>query len=174
MLTGSKVREYFLPLREGQAFYRFSLEGNYFGWVVNAWNSNQRLRLDQTDLGKLAKADPRWMVSAGEPRTYFQVGLDVIGLYPKPSGDTNTIRLTIVEIPAPYTDGTDRVNLRREFERAAVNYAVSEYWAGRGDARQADEYMGFYLEALGLRDRLKDSDKVARLYTEKRPEGTTG
>lgn len=168
MLTGSKVSKYYLPLRQEQMFYRFALNYGHFGWVTDAWSINQRRRLEQTDLIKLSSQDPRWMVTNAEPREYLQVGQDVIGFYPKPSGSTNTIELTIVEIPKAYELDTDRVNLREDFHYAAVNYAAGEYWASRGDARQADTYMANYLKALGIREMHNNThDKVAHFKTEK-------
>ena len=166
MVTGSKVSKYYLPLRQDQTFYRFALNTGHLGWVTDAWSVNNRRRLDQTDLLKLASQDPRWMVSGADPREYFQIGLDVIGFYPKPASDSNTIELTLVEIPAAYETDTDRVNLRDDFHYAAVNYAVSEYWASRGDARQADTYMAHYLGALGLREVYTAShDRIPRFQT---------
>ena len=169
-LTGSKVSKYYLPLREQQQFYRFDLKFGYFGWVQDAWSINRRRRLEQTDLTRLVNHDPRWMVTSAEPRAYFQIGQDVLGVYPKPSGDTNTLELTIVEIPKAYKLDTERVNLRDDFQYAAVNYAVSEYWAGRGDANQAVFHFQLYLDALGLRERLREKrDYSPRLETSKEP-----
>ena len=152
MLTGSKVSKYYLPLRERQMFYRFALNYGHFGWVTDAWSINRQLRLEQTDLIRLSAHDPRWLVTNSPPRSYFQIGHDVLGVHPKPSSDTDTLELTIVEIPKAYVTDTDRINLRSDFQYAAANYAAAEYWASRGDARQATEYMGFYLDAVGLRD----------------------
>lgn len=174
-LTGSKTGKYFLPLREGQQFYRFDLKYGYLAWVVDAWSVNRRRRLEQTDFVRLNNHDPRWMVTSAEPTAYMQIGQDVIGVYPKPSGDTNTLELTIVEIPKAYTTDTDRVNLREDFQYAAVNYAAAEYWISRGDARQAEMYMGYYLDALGLGEKLRENrDWIPRLETQKSIAGEIG
>jgi hypothetical protein len=170
MLTGSRIVKYYLPLRQEQMFYRFNPKTGDLGWVTDAWSINQRLRLEQTDLTKLSAHNPRWMVPNAEPRSYMQIGLDVIGFYPKPSSDSNTVELTVVEIPAPYATDSDRINLRDEFTYAAVNYAVSEYWASRGDALQAEVYLNHYLKALGVRELHADTrDRMPLLSTNKEP-----
>lgn len=170
MLTGSKTSKYFLPLRQEQMFYRFSLANGYLGWVTDAWSVNQKYRLEQTDLVRLTAYDPRWMVTSAEPRAYCQIGQDVIGVWPKPGSHSNIIELTVVEIPAEYETSTDRINIRREYEYAAINFAVAEFWASRGDARQAETFFGYYLQALGLNDRLTDSrDRIAIAQTNKAP-----
>ena len=50
------------------------------------------------------------------------------------------------------TDDDDKINLRDIFERAAVHYAVSEYWASRGDAKEGVVHYKRYLKLLGLYD----------------------
>lgn len=167
-ITGSKREDYYLPLRQEQMFYRLQPNTGFFGWVVDAWNINVRRRLRQTDLIALAKRDPRWMVPTGEPREYIQLGTNIVGLYPKPSGDSNTLKLTIVQIPAPYKTSADRLHVRDEFRDAVVNYAVAEYWASRGDVRSADTHFGYYLKTVGIRDTLSEHrDWSPRMQTEK-------
>jgi hypothetical protein len=150
MLTGSYKRPYLIPLREGQQFYRIRLSGG-FGWVTDAWDVTNKRRLEQTDLIKLSAQNPRWMVDNADPREYLQVGMDIVGFYPKPSASSNMVELTLVEIPAPYTSERDRLKLRDSFQYAAVNYAVAEFWASRGDAFEAMKHMQLYAGALGLK-----------------------
>lgn len=169
LLSSGKVSKYYLPLRQEQMFYRFALNYGHFGWVTDAWSINQRYRLEQTSVIRLSANDPRWMVTNAEPRSYFHVGHDVVGFWPKPSGDSNTIELTIVEIPGAYDNDADRINLREEMQYAAVHYAVAEYWASRGDAREADTHFGQYLSALGLREKLGHRDTAPRVATIKEP-----
>lgn len=170
MLTGGRQEKYLLPLRTQQMFYRFSLNSGHIGWVTDAWHVTQRYRLEQTDVIKLSAYDRRWMVTNAEPRTYFQIGDDVVGFWPKPSGDTTLVELNIVVIPERYTFDNDRVVIRREFESAITHYAVAEYWASRGDAREATEHYQQYINMLGLRERYSMShDRMYRAQTQKDP-----
>ena len=169
MVTGSRRVDYFLPLRERQAFYRFAPQNGSIGWVTDAWSINRKYRLEQTSLLKLAAYDIQWMVTQGEPRSYFQLGTDIIGFWPKPGGDTNTLKLTVVEIPAPYKTSLERLKVRDDFNYAVVNYAVAEYWASRGDDVQATNYINYYLDAMGLREKLTGADRTPSLQTVKEP-----
>ena len=111
------------------------------------------MRLKQTSLGKLSAQDPSWMVGSGFPEEYMQIGEDIIGFYKKPSASVNVMEITIVEIPHAYSTDTERVKLRDCCQYAAVLFAIGEYWASRGDAREARNYGVRYLDALGLRER---------------------
>lgn len=153
MLTGSHKRQYFLPLREGQGFYRIKLPHGSLGWFTDVWSVTNQRRLEQTDLIRLSYHDPRWMVSSADPVAYLPIGKDIIGFYPKPAASSNVVEITLVEIPAAYESGEDRIKLREAFKYAVVHYAVAEYWASRGDAAEAQTHMGLYLDALGLRER---------------------
>src|SRR5690606_36595051 len=97
--------------------------------------------------------DPRWMVGAGCPEAYLQLGDDVIGFYKKHSGSGNVMEITIVEIPRAYTSDRDMVKLRDSFQYAVVHYAVGEFWASRGDANEAVKHGQMYLDALGIKER---------------------
>lgn len=150
MLTGGYKRKYFIPLRSGTAFYRLRpLEGEV-GWISDAYLTNPRYRLDQTDLIKLTANNPRWMIPSAAPVAYLPIGQDVIGFYPKPSSDSDVVELDMVEIPSVYTADTDLIKVRNSYKYATVNYAVSEFWASRGDANEAQNYMQMYRDALGL------------------------
>ena len=168
MLTGGYKRQYLLPLRTGQAFYRFKLQNGYLGWVTDVWDVDRQRRLDQTSVGKLSAQDPRWMVGSGFPESYMQLGDDVIGFYKKPSASANAMEMTIVEIPHAYSTDTERIKLRDSFQYAAVLFAVGEYWASRGDAKEARAYGVRYLDALGIRERYSPSrEYIPSLSTNK-------
>ena len=152
MLTGGIKSRYLIPLRDGVGFYRVSLSSGYLGWITDAWLINQGRRLTQTDLTRLNAQNLRWMDVSGSPESYCPIGTDIIGFYPKPGSDSDVVELTVAEIPAAYTTDADRIRVKDQFQYAAVNYAVAEFWATRGDAIEAQKHMGMYLKAMGLRD----------------------
>lgn len=173
MLTGGFKRQYFLPLREGVGFYRLRLQNGDLGWITDVWSVNQKYRLEQTDLIRLSAHDPRWMISSANPEAYLPIGQDIIGFYPKPSGSSDVMELTVVEIPTAYQADRDRVKLRDAFKYATVHYAVAEYWASRGDAGEANSHIQLYLDALGLRqDYMQQSERGRSLQTHKEPWST--
>lgn len=150
MLTGSVKVKYHIPLESGKIFYRLNLKNGSLGWVTDAWLVNQQRRLEQTDLIKLTKFDPRWMLSSGTPHAYLQIGQDVVGFFRKPSSNSDIVELTVCLIPAPYSTSDERIKIRDSYQWAAVHYAVSEWWASRGDAKEATFHFKKYLDGIGL------------------------
>lgn len=170
MLTGSYKRQYFIPLRANQGFYRIRPQNGSVGWICDALAVNQQRRLEQTDLTRLNAYDPRWMKYTGSPQAYLPLSHDVIGFYPKPPGDGNVIELTIVEIPTQYSSDRDRIKVRDAFQYAIVKAAVADFWASRGDATEAQIHTQEYLESLGLRQQYSQlMDSMRGLYTSKEP-----
>jgi hypothetical protein len=149
MATGAYRRTYFLPIYSGQQLYRLATVVDYIGYVVQAWDRARKYRLMRTDLMALSRFDPWWMKLSGPMTQYFQAGLNVVGVYRLPSENT-VLELDCVMIPSPYTAGTDAIKLRAQYQRAAVHYAVSEFYASRGDANRANEYFTRYLETANL------------------------
>jgi hypothetical protein len=149
-LTGGWTRTVYLPLRASTYFYRLTFDKDTFGYVINAWSLGQRRRLEQKDAQAFDAYNPRWLEQTGNPEFYAQIGLDVLAVLPAPSSSTGQIELECVVIPARYTEGTDRVWLKRDWQYAVEHYAVSEYWASRGDAKSAQEHHVIYLKHMGL------------------------
>lgn len=159
MLTGSYRKTYFLPLREDCQFYRLYWKRDYFGYVSQVWDRQRKYKLDQTSLGKLNNYDPAWMVRTGPAKSYFHIGWNVLGIYMKPSDSDRVLDLKCVVIPQDYTTDTDPIKLREAFERAAIQYAVSEFFASRGNAERANEWFRRGLETAGLK-------KIHPMYAE--------
>jgi hypothetical protein len=149
ILTGGYKETFYVPLIENSIFYRLDWQRGHLGWVTDCWLMNQKRRLEQVDLKRLNTFDSRWMRHTANPDHYFQVSLNVIGVHPKPASGTDVLQLNCVVVPDPYTNDQDRVKLLDEYRWAAVNYAVSEYYASRGDAKEAQNHWQSYVETLG-------------------------
>jgi len=168
IINGGMLRTFYIPLTKGKTFYSININGGYLGWVINAWLVNIKRRIAQTDLHSLRKWDYRWYQSTGTPETYFPVGVNTLGFYPKPTSTADIAQIEAVVIPAPYTDDKQKVKLMKSFEWAVVNYAVSEYWASRGDADQARRHMQIYIDTLGLRSTFTPTgERIHQLRTDK-------
>lgn len=152
MLTGSNKSIYRMPLIEGQGFYRLHQYHGSMGWITDAWLINQRRRLFQTDEIHLSTENPRWMFATGTPVKYMHIGKDVVVTYPRTTGTSDILELTIVLIPEKYSSGTDRVKLRDSFKWASVHYAVSEFYISRGDAASAMDHHQKYLDLIGMQE----------------------
>ena len=151
MVTGSYKKRYFLSLRGDCQFYRMKWGQDYFGYVVNAWDRIRHTKLTQTDPICLTAEDAWWMQRTGYPEKYMQIGYQYIGIYMKPSASDTVLELDCVVIPKAYTTDTDPVKLREAFQRATVQIAVSEYYAGTGNAERATNWLNLGLQTAGLK-----------------------
>lgn len=168
LVHGGHTEKFNIPLVADKRFYRVAFQGGFLGWINDAWLVNQKRRLHHTGIRDNDHNDPRWLLYNGTPEDYFIVGLDVIGFRPIPSSSSDIVEVTCSVIPAHYKTDRDRVKLRDSFKWAVVNYAVSEYWASRGDAREASKHMQVYLDNLGIQDRFSlTQDRINELNTNK-------
>jgi len=150
MVTGSYRRTYNLSLLASRQFYRIAPQNDFLGWIVGVWDRSQHRRLERTDVLAISAQDGWWMKRTGPPLQYLQLGLTHLGIYMAPSAQGVTLEIDCVMIPKPYSDDTAPIRLRDNYQRAAVYYAVSEFYASRGDAKRAQEYLERYLEMAGL------------------------
>ena len=161
MLTGVYTGRYYAQLYPGVMFYRLNFTKGQFGWIKSCWFANKKIPLEQTSITKLSIENPLWMQSDGDPYQYIPVGTDILGVYPKPTGTGDVLELECAIIPDRYTTDDERLNIRRDYEKTTTYYAMSEYYASRGDAKEATRHYAKYTEMLGL-DRSHDP------YTHKR------
>lgn len=150
MVSGSYVRNLQLPLLADHQFYHIVMQADYMGYIVQCWDRERHTKLARTDLVELNAQDPYWMQTVGPPMSYMQIGLDYFGVYMIPSAEGTILEMKVVCIPKPYTTSTDAMKVREMFQRAAVQLAVSEFYASRGDAARATEYLNKYLEIAGI------------------------
>jgi len=150
MVTGSYRRTYHLVLLANRQFYRLAPQNDYLGYIVGAWDRSMHRRLERTDLLALSQRDAWWMKRTGAALSYMQLGLNHIGIYMTPSTNGTVLELDCVMIPKSYTDDVSPVKLRNNFQRAAVYLGVSEFYASRGDAQRATDYLNRYLKTAGI------------------------
>ncbi len=148
--TGLYTRTYHLALLANRQFYRLGDIGDEVGYVIEAMDRENRRRLIQTDLLTLARTDPWFMKTGGPVSHYMQIGVDHIGFYHFPTAMGTVIELTCVCIPAAYATSASVVKVRAAYQRAAVYFAVSEFYASRGDAARAGDYLKSAMETANL------------------------
>ena len=150
MLTGTYTSTYYLPLYADRYFYRMGWTWDHYAYVLECWDADRRIRLEPTDMATIVATNPRFMESNGNPERYVQIGFDIIGIDRAPSTSGRVLEMRCVAIPRAYTDDKSAIKLREVFQRAAVLYAVSEFYAGRGDAMRAKDYLDRYIATAGL------------------------
>ena len=151
MLAGLARRIYHIPLKANARFYQVpaSSYGDRFCWFESVYLVSVARVLDQTSLGGLDELDERWLDRTGNPTHYAPISWDKLVIYPAVSSSVDSLEVTAVVIPQRYTLDTDRLRLRKSYEWAAVNRAVSEFWATRGDAQSAARYFQAYAQEIG-------------------------
>ena len=170
MLTACYSEKYYLSLRKNRNFYRLDFSFGSCAWITDVWLVSQKCRLEQTDLIKLVNYNPRWLYDNGPCRSYFQVGLNNIGVWPAPASDTDMLEISIVTIPDRYEESTDRIKIRRNWEMAAAHYATGEYYASRGDAKTAIYHHNNYLKKMGIDVQYPVSaETINQFQTQKEP-----
>ena len=158
MVLGSYTRDYHLPLLADRQWYRLNPDHDYIAYITDVTDLNRRVKLVQTDIHTLS-LDPYCLRQNGNPEQYVYVGHNVFGIYPYPSAEGGMLILKCVCIPKPYTDDYDVIYLRSYLQRAAAYFAVSEFYASRGDAKRGAEHHKRYLETAqitNLNPRLMD------------------
>lgn len=156
-LAGADKKRILLPLRQNRSFY--NLNQPQLAWITSAWLSGTRRRLDQKDFQWLRTNRPRWLYSTGTPELYCPIGHKVLCVWPAASSDVNSIEIEAVMIPDRYSSDDDRIRIRDGYQWAAVHYAVSEWYAGRGDAKTAQQHINEYLKHMNMADLYPESNE---------------
>ena len=148
-ISGAHKRVWQVPLKANARFYRIDNSRDVFGWFDSVYLMGTKRVLEFTTLNGLEHLDARWLYATGIPSHYCPISWDKFAIYPAKAGSDDSLEITGVAIPNRYTEDTDRIRLRRSFEWAAVNRAVSEFWATRGDAQSAARYFQTYAQEVG-------------------------
>jgi hypothetical protein len=169
MVTGSYKRKYFVAIQNAKNFYQITDDRDVFAWPTSVWLTVNKWRLERVDIKYLLNLSYRWMYDTGTPERYFLIGSNKIGVHPLPGSASYTLEIDAVAIPDRYTLDNDRIKIRDEYQWAVVNYAVSEYWASRGDAKSATDHFMRYLGKLNIINLYPESHEQQREFrTEKR------
>lgn len=150
MLTGGHKTSFYIPLAKDVSFYAVRPKQGALGWIAEAWLIGEKRRLERTDLHRLNVLDPRWLKRRGNLDSYFEVGPEHFGVYPKPSASSDVLRLECVIVPDVADDTRRLAHLRDQFKWAVVDYAVGEYFASRGRDQDALSHSQSYAMTLGL------------------------
>lgn len=150
MVTGTVQRTYKQPIRGNACFYRFDFSSERVAYIKGVWLYSIQRRLTQTDFIGLTNENPKWLYDSGSPHSYFMIGEKYFGIYPIPTASSDLLEIKTVVIPNRYTEDVDRIKLRDSFKNAATVYAAGEYYASRGNAKQAKNYHNQYLQILGI------------------------
>lgn len=147
VLTGCYKKVWHIPLKINCYFYRMPDD---FCWFESVYLVGIKRWLEQTSFIGLHHQDARWLRATGYPSFYAPIGARKFAIYPANSASLDSLEVSGVAIPERYTLDTDRIKIRKSFEWACVNRAVSEFWATRGDAQSAARYFQTYANEVGV------------------------
>jgi len=151
ILTGGMKRTYKLPLKANAFFYRLKFDIGRLGWITNVWLNSNNTRVNRTDLQTLLWTNPRWLYNRDTPRNYIPIGKDTLCIWPATSAATDMLEIEAVIIPDRYKEDTDRIKLRDAYKWATIHYAVGEWHASVGNAKEALKCHNMYMEKMGLK-----------------------
>lgn len=159
MATGCYQSTYLLYLRAGRMFYRLRQTRDVMLYPVEVLDRQNNRKLLQTSFAELNGMGGRWMHDQGYPTHYWQVGHDVLGIYRAPSDSGKVLEVRCVSMPKEYT-ADEAPRIRDQFHKGVAHYALSEYYASRGDASRAAENYTAYIEMAGLEKYLPDRNVI--------------
>lgn len=158
--TGAYQSTYLLYLRAGRNFYRLRQTRDVMLYPVEVLDRSNSRKLFQTSFAELASFG-EWMQDTGYPTHYWQVSHDVIGIWRAPSDSGRVLELRCISVPKEYdAEKGEEPRLRDQFQKAVAHYALSEYYASRGDAGRGTENYKAFLELAGLQKYLPDRDVI--------------
>lgn len=151
MTLGYYRRKYLMTLHESRGLYRLNAVNDEIGWVIAVWDIDNLRPVQQTDLLNLASMDCRFLQrESTSPDYWWQMGWNHIGFFPRPATKGKVLELEMIAIPARYQYDQGPIRIREAWQKAVVFYAVSEFYASRGDGNRALEYLQKYLETAGI------------------------
>jgi len=150
LITGGAQRKYHIPLEANMMFYRITSDLDNIAYPKSVYLINQKRKLYQKDFIWLNWYNPSWLQETGTPCHYVFIGKDLICINPTPTSNTDMLMIDAVVIPTRYSDEQDEIKVRDSFQWALAHYAVSEYYASRGDAKSAVEHFTKFLDRASL------------------------
>lgn len=151
--TGFYERFAPIQLKGGQTYYdmRGFLPENVVS-INSVYNVDQQIWLDPVGYRDLLT--PRWDTVPGDPQQYLFRGLFWLGVFPRPSGDTGSIRVYYSGIAPHFKDDYSVLSdLPDDFVPALEDYAL--YGLSADDA-ETDKAMIHWADYLGREKELKN------------------
>jgi len=163
ILTGSNKQRITVKLNDGITIYDLvAPESGRVAWISRVWLQDRKMPLVQTHPIALSRMSADWLRWTGTPTMYFPIHPDKIAVYPRPTADGDMLEIWAAVLPARYDDDDAYLPIQVDYEQALTDYAVSQYWASRGDANEAARVYRRYAEAVGLAGKEAVSDEAMR------------
>jgi hypothetical protein len=145
----------YVPMLKKRTYYDLSLIlPDTFLSPRRIYNPTTSRWLEAVDPLMLDRNRTQWEIVDGQPEQYLLRGNWWLGVFPRPTADSQGLRFYHTAIPPVMTDDSETPEqIPQEFHRGLEEYALCDLMGQRRETRKAlkhwDAYMG-YQEALAM------------------------
>ena len=138
-------REAMVPLIKRHTYYDLSLIlPDTFLSPRRIYNPRTSKWLVPTTPRELDKEWAQWETVDGEPEKYFLRGNWWLGVFPRPTKDSEGLRLVYTAIPEDMSDDSDEPDFPREFHEGLIAFSMSDLMAQQKEPKKALQYWASY------------------------------
>lgn len=106
----------------------------------------------------------QWENNQGEPQRWLIRGLWWLGIWPKPNGDSGTLRLYASSIPAAMSADSDEPAFPKEYHQGLIEYALYDLLAQDGESKLAlGRWQAYLVFEEGLRQYVEGRQKIDKV-----------
>lgn len=162
-------RTHAIPLRADVGIYYINVPNATPLIVKRATllGNDRRLEAD-TLMGMKEKRGANWMLSRGSPWIYTILGIDILVLFPAPSGDGGIVELDVICAPDHYAYSDGYLSIRGELEQALIHYGKYHLLMRSGGSEsKAMKEFDAYIAGLQGHAVYKEHMKKAKVYQQR-------
>lgn len=148
--TRSVLRTLYAPLLPGQRYYQLPALDARMMRPLRIWSHVSNIPLEPISIGELDTVHDQWERTTGEPRYWFPVSWDVIGIWPCAGEGGGLLRIDYQAWPRPLLDDADTIELPESSVDAVLYYGQYMSLLKHYDISQAAEYFRLFEESLGV------------------------
>lgn len=107
-------------------------------------------QLYPASFSQIVSTDPNWLRSIGEPKRFFMVGSNQIGIYPTAPSNGQVISITYIAVPSIPTD-REQYMIDRQWHEALISYATAILLAKEQKYQEATQQLNDFMKKIGIK-----------------------
>jgi hypothetical protein len=107
-------------------------------------------QLYPTTLSQIVSTDPYWLRAVGEPKKYFMVGANQLGVYPTAPSNGQTLSITYIAVPNIPTD-RESFLIDRQWHEALISYATAMLLAKEQKYQEATQQLQDFMKKIRMK-----------------------
>ena len=154
-----------IDLLKSRPYYDlFALIGCGFLSIKPGFHEDTNRWLIPSTVRALDGNDRRWERVVGTPQRVFLRGLRWLGLWPRTTADSGTLKQYYTRLPVPLCLDTDEPGFPEAYHIGCVHFALADLYAQDGETKRA---LGAWADYLAIEDSLMlwVNRKIARPHT---------